>query len=71
MREKEARAWSQLVEEELLLTANPAVITVSHFPKEGLVGNQLIGIWEGDSVNALRRLVLGFTRELGLELLDH
>jgi len=58
MREEETASGAQVIEEEqLLLLANLAVIAFGSLGQESLVVCQLLLVGEGDTINALKRVV--------------
>ena len=63
MREKKARARREVVEEEeLLLCADKAVVTLLRLGDVGQIRLHLLRVREGDSVYALQRIVLSVAK---------
>lgn len=65
VREEEARTGGEIVEEEqLLLLSNLAMVTLGGLLQELLVLSHLLGVGEGDTIDTLKRVVLGITQEV-------
>ena len=72
VRKPHARAGRELVEEEeLLLLADPPVIPFSRELERGVVLLELLGLGEGDAVDALERVVVLVAEEVRGRVLEH
>lgn len=59
MWKEEAASWAELVEEEqLLFSADLAVIPLGGFGQHCLVFRQLLLVWERDTIYSLQRVVV-------------
>jgi len=65
MWQEEATSRAQVIKEEkFLLFADLTMITFGSFSKEQLVFRQLLFVWEGDSIDTLKRLVVRVAKEV-------
>ena len=65
MWQEEAASRAQIIKEEkLLLFADLTMITFGSFSKEQLVFRHLFFVWEGDSIDTLKRFVFSVAKEI-------
>lgn len=71
MGEEETRTWREFMEEkQFLLSANSTMVPLGSLFEELLVVDHSLGVWEGDTVDALEGGVVGVAQKVGGRVLE-